>query len=270
MLNNSLVDIGVNLTHNQFREDRSEVIARASQAGVTAMVLTGVSLSESEAAARLAADYPHMMRTTAGVHPHYAKEWDGESEKALLALLKNPLVSAVGETGLDYFRDFSPRPAQQAAFNAQLELAGREQMPVFLHQRDAEEDFLAIIREHRDRLPGAVLHCFTGDKALLHACLDLDLHIGVTGWVCDERRGRALRECIADIPAERLMIETDAPFLLPRDLPEKPTNRRNEPAFLPHVLDAVATLRDTSAEALARMTTQNANDFFGFSEIYSA
>ncbi len=264
MNDNSLVDIGVNLTHRQFSEDRAAVMNRAIEAGVTGLVLTGVNLEESEAAAAVASDSPQHLRSTAGVHPHYAKEWNAQSEARLHTLLQSSVVTAVGETGLDYFRDFSPRPDQQRAFEAQLEVAAQTGYPVFLHQRDADEDFLAIIRQHRDTLSAAILHCFTGDKALLHACLDLGLHIGVTGWVCDERRGQSLRECVPDIPTDRLMIETDAPFLLPRDLPERPENRRNEPAFLPHILRSVAELKGLSPEALAVSTRQNARDFFAF------
>ncbi len=258
----SLVDIGVNLTHNRFDRDREAVIERAIQAGVQAMVLTGVDLPGSHEAAKLAAEYPDRMRSTAGVHPHHASGWSQTVATELATLLHHPMVTAVGETGLDYFRDFSPRPIQREAFAGQLEIAATHQVPVFLHQRDADADFLAVLKDFRDRLPAAVLHCFTGGRALLHACLDLDLHIGVTGWVCDERRGQALRDCVADIPLSRLMIETDAPFLLPRDLPEKPADRRNEPAYLPHVLNAVAELKKLSAQELARESTRTARAFF--------
>lgn len=230
------------------------------------MVLTGVNLEESAAAAQLANEYADCMRSTAGVHPHYAKEWGADSAQQLLALLNDPVVTAVGEAGLDYFRDFSPRADQQQAFEAQLDIAGQSQYPVFMHQRDADEDFLGIVRAHRDTLSGAILHCFTGDQTLLHACLDLDLHIGVTGWVCDDRRGQALRECLSDIPLNRLMIETDAPFLLPRNLPDKPAHRRNEPAFLPHILKTIAELKGVSVDALASATTANARAFFSLSD----
>lgn len=258
-----LIDIGVNLTHKRFRRDRDAVIQRAADAGVTRMVLTGVDLAGSQAALALAHAHPGRLAATAGVHPHHAAEWGADTEAALRRLLADPAAVAAGETGLDFFRDFSPRPDQEAAFEAQLRLAAESGRPAFLHQRDAGERFLAILRAHRDTLPGAVLHCFTGDLTLLHACLDLGLHIGVTGWVCDERRGEALRECIAEIPADRLMIETDAPFLLPRDLEPRPRDGRNEPAFLPHVLRAVAALRGDTPEALAESTRATAERFFG-------
>ena len=257
-----LIDIGVNLTHARFDTDRDAVIERAIGAGVSGMVLTGVSLDESRAATALAARHPGFMAATAGVHPHHARDWSHASSQALATLLDAPSTVAVGETGLDYNRDFSPRTDQRAAFEAQLRLAVDHQRPVFLHQRDAEADFLAILREHRAALPGAVLHCFTGDVAMIEACCALDLHFGITGWVSDERRGAALREGVAEIPANRLMVETDAPFLLPKPVRQPVVKRRNEPAHLPHVADAVAALRDESPACLAAWASANARRFF--------
>ena len=257
-----LIDIGVNLTHGRFDVDREAVIQRAMDAGVTRMVLTGVTLTESSEALEMASSHTGVMAATAGVHPHHASEWTAQSTEALTALLAHPNAVAVGETGLDYCRDFSPRSAQRQAFEAQLAIAGESGYPAFLHQRDAEDDFLAILRDYRDQISAAVIHCFTGDRAFLHRCLDLDLHVGVTGWICDERRGSALRESVPDIPDHRLMIETDAPFLLPRDMPEKPADRRNEPAFLPHVLESVARLRGQDPSRLAEFTATNSAAFF--------
>jgi TatD DNase family protein len=173
-------------------------------------------------------------------------------------------VGAVGECGLDYFRNFSPHADQQRAFRVQLELAAECGKPVFLHQRDAHSAFKEILREFRPRLAGGVAHCFTGDAAELDDYLDLDLHIGITGWISDERRGLHLRELVRRVPADRLLLETDAPYLLPRDLQPKPRSRRNEPRFLPHVLAAVATARGESLAAVANATTRNALQLFGF------
>ncbi len=259
---NPLIDIGVNLTHKRFEHDRGRVIERAQAAGVHRMIATGVTLAESRAALSLAAEYPDTLSATAGVHPHHASEWTSNSEVALAALLAMPQAVALGETGLDYNRDFSPRDAQRRAFEAQLSLAAALSRPAFLHQRDAEEEFMAILKDHRDGLGSAVLHCFTGDRAFLYRCLDLDLHIGVTGWVCDRRRGADLRDCVASIPEDRLMIETDAPFLLPPDFPDRPPQRRNEPAFLPHILETVAELRGDDPRRLAVRTSTNARSFF--------
>jgi TatD DNase family protein len=259
-----LVDIGVNLTHARFDGDRAAVIQRATDAGVAGMIITGVSVDESRAAAALATQYPDLMAATAGVHPHHAQDWTPASAAALAALLDEPANVAVGETGLDYNRDFSPRAEQRAAFEAQLRLAADHQRPVFLHQRDAEADFLALLRDYRPALPGAVLHCFTGDRAMIEACRALDLHFGITGWVGDERRGAALREGVADIPDNRLMIETDAPFLLPAPVSRPWVKRRNEPAYLAHVLNAVAALRDQTPAALAALTEANSRRFFNW------
>ena len=173
----------------------------------------------------------------------------------LLALLKEPNVRAVGECGLDFNRDFSPRPLQEKALEEQLELAVALQLPVFLHEREAGERLIGILRQFRDRLPAAVVHCFTGDKATLYGYLDLDLHIGITGWVCDERRGTHLHPLLRDIPAGRLMLESDAPYLLPRSLRPKPKSGHNEPAFLTEVLREVALHRGESQEALAAHST---------------
>src|SRR5699024_867619 len=155
------------------------------------------------------------------------------------ALAAHPEVVAIGETGLDFFRDFSPRPQQEAAFRAQLELAAELDMPVFLHQREAHARFLPILRDHLSALPAAVVHCFTGTDTELDAYLDAGCHIGITGWICDERRGHHLRDLVARVPAGRLMIETDAPYLLPRDLRPKPRSRRNDPMHLAHVAATV-------------------------------
>ncbi|MGA2343164.1 MAG: TatD family hydrolase [Steroidobacteraceae bacterium] len=260
-----MIDIGSNLTHSSFVPDLDQVIERAMAAGVLRQVVTGADLAGSRAAARLAAGHPALW-STAGVHPHHASEFDPSRHEELREILRLPRVVAVGECGLDYFRDFSPRPAQRAAFIAQLGIAAACGKPVFLHQRDAHEDFTAILAEHRSALAGGVAHCFTGGPRELEAYLALGLSIGVTGWVCDERRGASLRESVPRIPGERLMIETDAPYLLPRDLEPRPKSRRNEPAFLPHIARTVAALRGESPQDLAAATTQNALRFFGLPE----
>jgi len=258
-----LIDIGINLTHDSYDADRDAVLARAAVAGVTQMVVTGASIESSRAAAELARRYPGRLFATAGVHPHHAEHLDD----ANLALLEQAAgldgVVAVGECGLDYFRDFAPRPAQRRAFVRQLELAVRLHKPVFLHQRDAHEDFIAILADFIGELPRAVAHCFTGSGAQLAAYLDMGLHIGITGWICDERRGGGLKSLVPEIPAERLMIETDGPYLLPRDLVPKPATRRNEPAYLPHIAAVIAASRGEPLALLAASSARAARRFFG-------
>lgn len=260
-----LIDIAVNLTHPSLASQAEALLERASAAGVCQLLLTGTSLSESEASLELCRrldDSGERLFSTAGVHPHDASAWNGASAAALKALLGEPEVRAVGECGLDFDRDFSPRPHQEKALEEQLALAAELAMPVFLHEREASQRLLEILREFRDRLPAAVVHCFTGERRALYAYLDLDLHIGITGWVCDERRGTHLHPLLGDIPAGRLMLETDSPFLLPRSLRPKPKSGRNEPAFLPEVLREVALHRGQSEEQLAAETTACARAFF--------
>jgi TatD DNase family protein len=240
------------------------VIQRAAAVGVTRMVITGSSLASTRAALELVRSDPQRLRCTAGVHPHHATDLDESALHALAELAAQPEVVAVGECGLDYFRNFSPRAAQVSAFRRQLDLAVQLRKPVFLHERDAHDEFVAILREYRPRLAGGVAHCFTGGNSEASASLDLGLYIGITGWICDERRGLHLREVVRTIPAERLLVETDGPYLLPRDLRPKPQSRRNEPMYLPHVLDAIAAARGQSAQELASQTTRNAFTLFGW------
>jgi TatD DNase family protein len=262
----SLIDIGSNLTHESFAPDRDAVMARALEAGVRRQVVTGTDLANSHLAAALAAEHPEVLSSTAGIHPHHARDFDASRYDELRDLLRLPHVVAAGECGLDYFRDFSPREAQRTAFIAQLEIAASAGKPVFLHQRDAHGDFTAILKEFRGGLAGGVAHCFTGGRPELEDYLALGLSIGVTGWVNDERRGERLRESVPHIPADRLMLETDAPYLLPRDLDPRPKSRRNEPCHLPHIARTVAHLRGETAEDLAASTTRNATRFFGLGD----
>ena len=257
-----LIDIGANLCHESFAPDLDEVLDLAARAGVGRIVVTGTSRAESEAAADLARRHPGRLLATAGVHPHAAATFDGAAP-AIEALAAREEVVAIGETGLDFYRDLSPRPDQERAFEAQLEIAARLGLPVFMHERDAHRRFVDVLKPFRDRLGPAVIHCFTGDRDTLHTYLDLDLHVGVTGWICDERRGLHLRELVGRIPADRLMLETDSPYLLPRDLRPRPRSRRNEPARLAHIARAVAEAVGETVEALAARTTATACAFFG-------
>lgn len=264
-----MIDIGANLAHESFAQDFEAVLARATAAGVTHIVLTGSDAESNSRALQLARAQPAMLSATAGLHPHHAEHWSEALAAQIRGNAQAPECRAVGECGLDYFRDLSPRPDQQAAFRAQLDIAVESGRPVFLHQRAAHEDFVAILREYRPHLAAACVHCFTEGPAELEDYLALDCHIGVTGWVCDERRGAAAAEAAPMIPRERLMIETDAPYLLPRNLPRavaKSAGRRNEPAYLPWVRDRLAELRGDDPEALGEATAATARTFFGLDE----
>ena len=258
-----LIDIGANLAHESFRSDLPAVLARAEHQGIHRIIVTGTSLESTQAALALHDYAPHRLHTTAGLHPHHASDMNAGLLAGLAELAARPAVVAVGECGLDYFRDLSPRPAQIEAFHRQLELAAKVRKPVFLHQRDAHGDFAAIVKEHRPSLVGGVAHCFTGSAQEAAAYLEMDLAIGITGWICDERRGTHLLPLMRDIPRGRLMIETDAPYLLPRSLKPAPPSRRNEPAFLIEVARVVAAARGESLAELAAHTTAAAEAFFG-------
>ena len=263
-----LIDIGANLTHESFGHDLDAVLQRARDAGVVQMVVTGASREHNPQALALAQAHPGFLYATAGVHPHHAIEYTEECDAELRALHAHPEVVAVGECGLDYFRDFSPRPAQHRAFERQLQLnaelvAAGNPKPLFLHQRDAHVDFMAMMKNFEGRLGAPVVHCFTGVRQELFDYLDQDWYVGITGWLCDERRGAHLRELVKHIPANRLLIETDAPYLLPRTLKPMPKDRRNEPAFLSHIVEEVARDRGQSAEAVAAASTAAARAFFG-------
>jgi TatD DNase family protein len=263
-VNAPLVDIGINLAHDSYDADRDQVLARARAAGVVQMVVTGSSLASTRRAIELARAHPGVLRATAGVHPHRAGDLRAEHLPQLRELLSAPEVGAAGECGLDYFRNFSPHADQQRAFRWQLELAAELRRPVFLHQRDAHDDFMAVLRDFLPQLPAAVAHCFTGNARELDEYLEAGLSIGITGWISDERRGRHLPELVRRIPAARLMLETDGPYLLPRNIQPRPATRRNEPMYLVHVCHAVAAARGEAPGIVAATTTANARRFFGF------
>ncbi len=261
-----LTDIGANLADKSFDPDRDAVIAAALAAGVTRMVVTGSCVESNLAAQRMADAHPDVLWATAGLHPHHAAQYDASVEQNIERCLTSAQVRAVGECGLDYFRDIAPRAQQISAFESQLAIAAKTKMPVFLHQRDAIDDFAAIIRQHRNEWPRGVAHCFTDDREALRRLLDLDLYIGITGWICDERRGQHLLEIVKFVPSDRLMIETDAPYLLPRSLRPKPKTRRNEPKWLPEVLSTVATALGRPTQEVAEQTRTNADVFFARDE----
>ena len=262
-----MIDIGANLTHDSFDHDRDAVLARAHAAGVTTMIVTGASREHSPKALALARAHPGVLYATAGVHPHHASEYTAECDAEMRALLDHDEVVAVGECGLDYFRDYSPRPAQRRAFEQQLQIAAGTGKPLFLHQRDAHADFVAMLKNFAGRIGLAVVHCFTGSREELFECLDHDWYIGITGWICDERRGRHLEEVVRHVPAGRLMLESDGPYLLPRTLSPKPPSRRNAPMYLGEVCRKVAEARGEPPEAVARATTDTAAEFFGLAAL---
>ena len=256
------IDIGANLTNKSLMHDLDAVIERADKAGVKQIIVTGTSIEDSSQAIRLCRQYPDQLLCTVGVHPHHASDWMPESAGNLRDLADSACVRAVGETGLDFYRNFSPQDAQIEAFGRQLELAITLNKPVFSHQRDAHPVFIDILREYRDDLVNIVVHCFTDTRAALFEYLDLDCHIGITGWICDERRGTELAQLVKHIPDNRLMAETDSPYLLPRNLPQKPSSRINEPAYLPHIIKSIAHFQNRPADQVAAECLKTSQLFF--------
>lgn len=252
-----MFDIGVNLTSAQFAKDRHQVVERAKQAGVAGLLITGTHLKASQEAQKIAAQYTDYCWSTAGVHPHDASTWTESVAQRIRLLSQHNNVVAIGECGLDFNRNFSTPEQQEQAFIAQLELAVELNMPLFLHCRDAHKRFLALLRPYLSQVPGTVVHCFTDDRATLEAYLALDISIGITGWVCDERRGLDLRKLMPLIPQDKLLFETDAPYLLPRDLKPKPESHRNEPLYLSHIVTEVAKLRGDDPLQLGQIAVEN-------------
>ena len=257
-----IIDIGANLTNPSLIQDLEQILQRASDVGISTIVVTGTNLKESEKAIQLCTQHPQQLVCTAGVHPHHASDWTADTASQMTQLAAQPCVRAIGETGLDFNRNYSPSLAQTDVFRQQLELAIKLNMPVFCHQRDAHESFISILKEYRDNLTKVVVHCFTDTKAALFDYIDLDCHIGITGWICDERRGTELQDSVKHIPANRLMLETDAPYLLPRSLLPKPKSRINEPCYLPHILQTVAHHQGKSVQNLAAECLATSQLFF--------
>ena len=258
----ALVDIGANLTHSSFEHDFDQVIAAAHGVGLQHIMLTGTDLESSRAALQCAERFPQAFSSTAGFHPHVAQQVSPQDMAVITELLAHEKVVAVGETGLDFNRNFSEPDYQLSVFEQHLQLAVDSKKPLFLHQRDAHKPFFERLSAFRDELAGGVVHCFTDTKSALRDYLDLDMYIGITGWICDERRGRELQDIVSYIPQDRLLIETDAPYLLPRTLRPKPRSRRNEPKYLTEVLRVVAECRGEDVKKLASATTANARRLF--------
>lgn len=259
MLN--LTDIGINLMHSRYHKDRDEVIKRASEVGVTKMIITGTTLWNSKSALVRSKKHNGTIFCTAGIHPHNARDCSNEVINELRSLANNKEVVAIGECGLDFDRDFSPREVQEKWFEEQIKLSCELKLPLFLHEREAHKRFSDILENYMQDIKHAVVHCFTGTAHELDKYLEMGLYIGITGAICDDRRSH-LKNLIRKIPLDKLMIETDGPFLLPRDIKPKPEDRRNEPAFLPHILKTIAECMGRTPEEIGKATTDNADKFF--------
>ncbi|MGB1262334.1 MAG: TatD family hydrolase [Cognaticolwellia sp.] len=257
-----MIDIGVNLTNARFDKDRNEVLARAKQANIRAMLVTGTNIEESKQALSLSQQYPDYLYCTAGIHPHDADNAKDNYIEELQRLASNPSVKAIGECGLDFNRNFSTPDNQKRVFSEQVALAQQLNLPLFLHQRDAFQAWFDILTPYIGRVPALVSHCFTGSKEELLQCLDAGMYIGITGWLCDERRGQELRDIVPLIPLNKLMLETDAPYLTPRNIRPKPKSSRNEPSYLPYVVSMLAKLLACSEDDVIKQTQLNSEKVF--------
>ncbi len=262
-----MIDIGVNLTNSRFDKDLEDVISRANEVGIQHMLITGTNVLESKKALALCQQYSVPMSCTAGVHPHDADKVSTHFLNDLKALANYPEVRAIGECGLDYNRNFSTPTNQKRVFIEQIKLAEELELPLFLHQRDAFNEWFDILSPYLNRIPAMISHCFTGNAEQLKHCLNAGMYIGITGWICDERRGQELRDIVNDIPLNRLMIETDAPYLTPRSMRPKPKSSRNEPSYLPHIIKEIANITDYTEKEISEHSTENAKRVFNLRSI---
>ena len=256
------IDIACNFTHESFKHNLDEVINNAEQAGVGKFVLLCASLADIDPIKVIQDNAPEKYFISAGIHPHHATEILEINHDALLNKLKSISPNAIGETGLDYFRNISPPDIQKKSFGMHIEIAKELSLPLYLHQRDAHGDFIRIIKENISNFPKFVVHCFTGTQAELDEYLELGAYIGLTGWICDEKRNIDLRKSIKNIPIEKMMIETDSPYLIPKNLMVKPKKNVNEPKYLPHIANEICELTGYDLEELKSATSNNAIEFF--------
>ena len=238
------------------------VINNAEHAGVEKFVLLCASLTDLDPIKQIQNHAPNKFFISAGIHPHHATETVEINYDQLLSQLQSITPHAIGETGLDYFRNISPPDIQKKSFRMHIEIAKELNLPLYLHQRDAHNDFIRIIRENSKNFPKFVVHCFTGTQKELDEYLDLGAYIGLTGWICDAKRNIDLRQSIKNIPIEKMMIETDSPYLIPKNLLKKPKKNINEPKYLPHIANEICELTGYELEELKLATSKNAINFF--------
>ncbi len=255
-------DAGVNLLDKRF--DPPAVIEKAIAAGVSKMCIITTQPNEWLAASELAHSYPENLVFTVGIHPHNAKLAVSQDFSMLAALLQHPQAVAIGECGLDFNRNFSPQDVQRRVFEKQLQIAAEVNKPVYLHERDAFEEQVKILSHYLPHLAGGVAHCFTGTLPQLEAYLSMGMYIGITGWLCDDKRNQDLVEAVKSLPMDKLLLETDAPYLFPKN--KRPRARNNEPAFLPFVGEKLSEVTHIPSETLCQTSYANACDLFGLTQ----
>ena len=255
-----LFDIACNFISERFDSDLDDVISSAISKNVDKFLVVSAELDDTKKIQEIKCKYPENCLITLGVHPHHAKTFNDKSSMIMDTYIKDINPNSIGETGLDFFRNISSYDEQIYAFNEQIKLAIKFNKPLFLHQRESHEDFIKVLKNYTADLPPCVVHCFTGTQDELDAYLELDFFIGLTGWICDERRNKDLRSSIKNIPLDKLMIETDCPYLIPRNLKTK--NNRNEPKYLPHIANEISLLMDIPSDEIISRTYNNSIKFF--------
>ncbi|MDA9704936.1 TatD family hydrolase [SAR86 cluster bacterium] len=250
-----MFDIGANLTSSHFSDDLDLVLDESFDAGVKKICITSSNLQDVRNAKKITEKNKNLYYSV-GFHPHNAKDFKIEFLKDMSIYLDDPRAICLGEMGLDFNRNFSSREEQILCFESQLSLANSINKPLFLHQRDAHKEFLSILDNYKFNQK-LIVHCFTGNLSELEDYLKRDFYIGITGWICDLKRGLDLRECIKHIPQDKLLIETDSPYLSPRK-----KIRRNEPKFLIDVAEEVARLRQQTKESIVKSSYENSLNFF--------
>ncbi|ACL70938.1 TatD family hydrolase [Halothermothrix orenii] len=254
-----LIDTHAHLDFPRFKKDRVKVIKRAEEDGVKYIINVGADLASSHRSLRLSQEYDHIFATV-GIHPHDADQVDGRALKVLKDLAKADKVVAIGEIGLDYYYDNSPRDVQKEAFKRQLELAHKLKLPVVIHSREADEDTLEILKEMEVGELGGVMHCFAGHLEMARECLSLNMYLAFGGVITFKNADKT-REVVREIPLDRILIETDSPYLTPHPY----RGKRNEPSYVRFVAEKIAELKDKSMEEITRITTANAINAFNLS-----
>lgn len=247
----SWIDSHAHLDMPAYEKDRADVIQRALRQGVTRIITIGTDLDSSRQALSIAREYPNI-RSTVGVHPHDAASLQSDDLPRLLKLAQDPRVVAIGEAGLDYYRNLSPQEDQRNCFRMMIHLAREASLPLVVHDREAHQEILSILKEEKAAEIGGIFHCFSGDWAMAKQCLDLNFYISITGAITF-KKGSRLEEVILRAPIHYLLLETDCPYLTPHPF----RGKRNEPAYLIYTAQEVARIRNLSLEELSGIIFEN-------------
>ena len=256
-----LIDIGANLTHPELYNQLDKIVENIKTADIKKVIITSSNLGDTKTTLNIINLYPDLFYTTVGFHPHNAKDFSLEDVDKIHDYGKDKNIVAIGECGLDYYREYSTKEQQIYCFEEQLSIAESLELPLFLHERHAHKDFSKILKSHINKIKNSVVHCFTGTKNELKTYLDMGCYIGITGWISDTNRGKHLHDLLEYIPEDRLMIETDSPYLIPHNLPFK-HNGINEPSFLNFVAQTIAECLNKDINTIKEVTYRNTKRFF--------